>query len=183
MGRTGKVRRLPPELRALLHEMLDAGRTLDEIVAHLRTLGADVSRSGVGRYRQQVEKVSARLRESREMALALMERANAQAETGRGGEALLEMLTTLASDYMLRRMDDPDAEMEVSELRDLARMVRERAQAARATQDYAAKLRDEARREAEAALRAAVEKAAGETPGAQAAAVFERIQAIYRGEA
>ncbi|WP_443660820.1 phage protein Gp27 family protein, partial [Desulfovibrio sp.] len=113
MPRTSKVRRLPPELREQLHAMLDAGHTLEAITAHLKALGADVSRSGLGRYKQQVDKVAARLRESRAMAEAVMERMGAQAATGKSGAALIEMLTTLTSDYLLRRMDDPDAEIEV----------------------------------------------------------------------
>lgn len=184
MPRTSKVRRLPPELREQLHAMLDAGHTLEEITAHLKALGADVSRSGLGRYKQQVDKVAARLRESRAMAEAVVERMGAQAATGKSGAALIEMLTTLTSDYLLRRMDDPDAEIEVDELRALARTVKERAQAARATQDYDLKLREEARREAEEAMRKAVEKAAEESPAAAGPAeVFARIQAVYRGEA
>ena len=181
MPRTSKVRRLPPELREQLHAMLDAGHTLEEITAHLKALGADVSRSGLGRYKQQVDKVAARLRESRAMAEVVMERMGA---TGKSGAALIEMLTTLTSDYLLRRMDDPDAEIEVDELRALARTVKERAQAARATQDYDLKLREEARREAEEAMRKAVEKAAEESPAAASPAeVFARIQAVYRGGA
>ena len=183
MPRTSKVRRLPPELREQLHAMLDAGHTLEAITAHLKALGADVSRSGLGRYKQQVDKVAARLRESRAMAEAVMERMGAQAATGKSGAALIEMLTTLTSDYLLRRMDDPDAEIEVDELRALARTVKERAQAARATQDYDRILREEARREAEEAMRNAVEKAAEESPAAASPAeVFARIQAVYRGE-
>lgn len=116
--------------------MLDAGHTLDEISAHLKALGADVSRTGIWRYKQQVDKVAARLRESRAMADAIMERMGAEAATGRSGDALIQMLTTLTSDYMLRRLDNPDAELEIDELRSLARAVKERAQAARATQDY-----------------------------------------------
>ena len=188
MPRQGKVRRLPEVLRAQLHAMLDAGHTLDEISAHLQALGADVSRTGIWRYKQQVDKVAARLRESRAMADAIMERMGAEAATGRSGDALIQMLTTLTSDYMLRRLDDPDAEVEIDELRSLARAVKERAQAARATQDYMVKVREDARQEEERRMRAALEKAAQEAGSAEApqdmspAAVFERIQAIYRGE-
>lgn len=182
MGRTGKIRRLPPELREQLHAMLDAGHTLDEIATHLKSLGADVSRSGLGRYKQQVDKVAQRLRESRNMAEAVMERMGAQAATGKSGAALIEMLTTLTSDYLLRRLDDQD--VEVDELRALARAVKERAQAARATQDYEQKIREEARREAEESLKKAVDAAARE--GGRKATpeeIFRRVQAIYRGEA
>ena len=185
MGRTGKVRRLPPELREQLHAMLDAGHTLDEITAHLKSLGADVSRSGLGRYKQQVDKVAQRLRESRNMAEAVMERMGAQAATGKSGAALIEMLTTLTSDYLLRRLDDPDAEVEVDELRALARAVKERAQAARATQDYEQKIREDAQREAEKKMEKAVDAVTAAPGGVSLtpAEMRERLLAAYRGDA
>ena len=132
MARTSKIRRLPPELREQLHSMLDAGVPLEDITAHLKSMGADVSRSGLGRYKQQVDKVSARMRESRQMAEVLMDRMGADAATGKGGAALIQMLTTLTTDYMVRRIDAPDAEMDVDALRALSRAIKDRAQAARA---------------------------------------------------
>lgn len=185
MGRTGKIRRLPPELREQLHAMLDAGHTLDEITAHLKSLGADVSRSGLGRYKQQVDKVAQRLRESRNMADAIMDRMGADAATGKGGAALIQMLTTLTTDYMVRRLDEPDAEMEVEDLRALSRAIKERAQAARATQDYDVKLREAARREAEKKMEKAVD-AVTAAPGGIAltpSEMRERLLAAYRGDA
>ena len=143
MPRTSKIRRLPPELREQLHSMLDAGVPLEDITAHLKSMGADVSRSGLGRYKQQVDKVSARMRESRQMAEVLMDRMGADAATGKGGAALIQMLTTLTTDYMVRRIDAPDAEMDVDALRALSRAIKDRAQAARATQDYDIKLREQ----------------------------------------
>ena len=98
MTRTSKIRRLPPELREQLHSMLDAGVPLEEITAHLNNMGADVSRSGLGRYKQQVDKVAARMRESRQMAEVLMDRMGADAATGKGGAALIQMLTTLTTE-------------------------------------------------------------------------------------
>ena len=183
MGGASKVRRLPPELREQLHTMLDRGVPLSAITEHLKSLGADVSRSGLGRYKQQVDKVAERMRESRQMAEAVMEHLGAQAATGKGGAALVEMLTTLTNDYMLRRLDNPDAELEVDELRALARAVKERAQAARATQDYDQKLREAARREAAEALEKAVDKAAGEGNAITAEQAYARVRALYRGEA
>lgn len=76
-----------------------------------------------------------------------MERMGAQAATGKSGEALIQMLTTLTSDYLLRRLDDPDGEIEVEEIRALARVVKERAQAARLEQDFEAKVRERVQKE------------------------------------
>lgn len=183
MARTSKIRRLPPELREQLHSMLDAGVPLEEITAHLKSLGADVSRSGLGRYKQQIDKVSARMRESRQMAEAIMDRMGADAATGKGGAALIQMLTTLTTDYMVRRLDDPEAEMEVDDLRALSRAIKERAQAARATQDFDIKLREAARAEAEADMQKALDAAASQVDTASPEKIFERVRAIYRGEA
>ena len=125
-----------------------------------------------------------RLRDSRNMADAIMDRMGAQAATGKGGAALIQMLTTLTTDYMVRRLDEPDAEMEVEDLRAMSRAIKERAQAARATQDYDVKLREAARREAEEDLKKAVDAAAREGgPKATPEESFRRVQAIYRGEA
>ena len=183
MGRVSKIRRLPPVLREQLHMMLDAGHTLEEISEHLRNLGANVSRSSLGRYKQQVDKVAQRLRESRNMAEAVMERMGAQAATGKSGEALIQMLTTLTSDYLLRRLDDPDGEIEVEEIRALARVVKERAQAARLEQDFEARIREKARKEAEKKVEEATRKAAAESAGLTPEEALERMKAIYRGEA
>ena len=76
-----------------------------------------------------------------------MERMGAQAATGKSGEALIQMLTTLTSDYLLRRLDDPDGEIEVEEIRALARVVKERAQAARLEQDFEAKVWERVQKE------------------------------------
>ena len=184
MTRTSKIRRLPPELREQLHSMLDAGVPLEDITAHLKSMGADVSRSGLGRYKQQVDKVAARLRESRQMAEAIMDRMGADAATGKGGAALIQMLTTLTTDYMVRRIDAPDAEMDVDALRALSRAIKDRAQAARATQDYDIKLREAARAEAEAKVLKAVDAVTSETGSTLLTPeqMRERLLAAYRGE-
>ena len=72
MPRASSVRRLPPELREQIGALLDQGRTLDEITMHLNQLGAEVSRSALGRYKQHLDKVGEKLRRSREVAEALI---------------------------------------------------------------------------------------------------------------
>lgn len=72
MPRKSTVRRLPPELREQIGALLEQGRTLSEITAHLNQLGAEVSRSALGRYKQHLDKVGEKLRRSREVAEALV---------------------------------------------------------------------------------------------------------------
>ena len=145
MPRKSKVRRLPPELRDQLHAMLDEGRTIDEITAHLKTLGADVSRSGVGRYAQQVEKVAARMRQGKEISAMLAARLGEGVDESRVGRALVQAISVMTQEYVLKRMDDPDAEMDISELRELARLARDAGVAARANQHHELKTREAAR--------------------------------------
>lgn len=64
------VRRLPAELRDQVNVMLADGVTVTEIADKLRELGADVSRSSVGRYRLQWQDTMGRLAEVREFAEA-----------------------------------------------------------------------------------------------------------------
>lgn len=72
MPERSSVRRLPDELRSEVDRLLTDGRyTLDQIVAHVRKLGADVSRSALGRYSQQIDQVVEDMRLTREMAQAV----------------------------------------------------------------------------------------------------------------
>lgn len=81
MAGKSKVLRLPPELREQIGALVAQGRTLDEITAHLRTLGADVSRSALGRYKQSLDKVGEKLRRSREVAEALVQKLGSAPES------------------------------------------------------------------------------------------------------
>jgi hypothetical protein len=74
LGRPSKIDRLDPALRAEIAAARERGCTIDEIVAKLRELGADLSRSGVGRHVQELDRLGEMLRESRAVAEALVTR-------------------------------------------------------------------------------------------------------------
>lgn len=185
MPRRSSVRALPPEILEEVNSLLTSGRaTLDEIVAHLRSLGVEsVSRSALGRHKRQLDQVLERLRESREMADAIVSRLGPDAVEGKQGRALVQLVTALTGDYMMRRLDDPEAEVEAKELMALARAVKDASQAARTSQDFELKIREEARREAEKKLDDATARAAAESVGLTPEQALERVRAIYRGEA
>lgn len=72
MPRLAKIDRMPREIREEIGRLREAGRTLDEILAALRALEAPgISRSGLGRYVQKLDRMGERLRRSRQMAEAL----------------------------------------------------------------------------------------------------------------
>lgn len=184
MPRTSSVKRLPPEILDEVNKLLTSGATLDGIVAHLRTMGvADVSRSALARHKKRLDQVLARLRQSREMADAIVSRLGPDAVEGKQGRALVQLVSALAGDYMMRRLDDPDAEMEAGEIMALARAVKDASQASRYSQDFELKIREAARREAEKKLDEATARAASESAGLTPEQALERVRAIYRGEA
>ena len=71
MPRPSSIDRLPGEIREAIGRLRQDGRTIDEILAKLRELDVDVSRSALGRHVQVLDKLGDRLRKSRALAEGL----------------------------------------------------------------------------------------------------------------
>ena len=74
MGRPSTIDRLPESIREQIAELRRGGRTIAEISAHLARLGHPVSSSTLGRHTQRIDAIGERIRESRAMAEAVIER-------------------------------------------------------------------------------------------------------------
>lgn len=74
MPRKSTIKRLPPAVRERIGALLEQGRTLDEILEALAGLDVQVSRSALHRYKQHIDKVGERIRRSRAVAEALVQR-------------------------------------------------------------------------------------------------------------
>ncbi|HJH14177.1 MAG TPA: DUF3486 family protein [Bilophila wadsworthia] len=109
MSGVSKIRQLPKELRDLVNDMLDKGRTVTEIAEALKAAGADVSRGSVGRYRLDWQEGMRDLREVREFAEASVRsladmpesktaRLNAQLLEGALFKAMMSLRATFESD-------------------------------------------------------------------------------------
>lgn len=187
MGRKSSLRRLPPEILQEVNRLLSEGRaTLAEILEHLRGMGVEtVSLSALGRHKQQVDKVLERLRQTREFAETITQKLGPEAVEGKQGRALVQLLSALAGDYMMRRLNEPDGDTEAKEIMALARAVKDASQASRYSQDFELKLKEQVEKEVVAKLEAAARRAEsedGETRGS-AQEAFARVLAIYKGEA
>ncbi|MEG2140818.1 MAG: phage protein Gp27 family protein [Bilophila sp.] len=163
MGRKSSLKKLPPEIYNEINRLLSEGRvTLDAIVEHLRTLGVDaVSRSALGRQKQKIDKVLERLRQSREVADAIAQKLGPEAVEGKQGRALVQLLSALAGEYMMRRLDDPEGEADAKEIMALARAVKDASQASRYSQDFEMNLRVQLEKEMKAKMDKAVEQVTG----------------------
>ena len=182
MARVSTLRRLPPEILREINRLLSGGQhTLDEIVAYLRGMGVDsVSRSALGRQKQKLEKVAARLRQNREAMEALTREFGASFAEGEQGRRLVEILRSIAYDVMAAKISDED--VDPRQVMALGRALKDMAQAARLDQDFEEKVAERIRREAERRLDAAAERAAAESDGLTPQEALERVKAIYRGE-
>ena len=73
-NRPSSIDVLKDEVKTAIGRLRIQGRTIDEILAHLKTLDVDVSRSALGRHVKTLAEVSERLKMSRDMATALATR-------------------------------------------------------------------------------------------------------------
>ncbi|WP_029890942.1 DUF3486 family protein [Polycyclovorans algicola] len=104
------IAKLDPGIRAELDRLLKDDRyTIDQVTAHLRDLGAQVSRSAVGRYHQRFEEIGKRMRESREVAKVWADRLGNEPQ-GDIGKLVMELLRTMAFDATLELQDARDEE-------------------------------------------------------------------------
>lgn len=160
MGRKSSLRSLPPELFEEVNRLLSEGRaTLDEILEHLRGMGVDsVSRSALGRQKQRIDKVAAKLRQSREITASLVQELGANSTEGEQGRLLVETLRGMIYDHLEARivegeLGDPKSFMA------LARTLKDMAQANRLDQDFEAKIRERVQKETVRAVEDATREA------------------------
>lgn len=168
MPRKSTIRRLPPDIRDRIGALLDEGRTLDEIREHLAKLGADISRSALGRYKQHIDKVSERIRRSREVAEALVRNLGDEPEskTARLNIELLHgVLTDMLSQIPESSEDGENAEGQgtLLSLNPMGAMLFAKAldhlaKAKRNDAELVSKLKEQARKEAAEAVDAVAKK-------------------------
>lgn len=101
MARPSSISRLPPEIRAEIGRLRDAGRTIDEILAHLRAMDVAVSRSALGRHVKGMERLGEQLRRSRAVAEGLV-RQLGDAPESRTARLNIELLHTAILDLFMR---------------------------------------------------------------------------------
>lgn len=192
MARTSTVKKQKPEVRETIGSLHREGKTLDEILAALEdTYGVKLSRSALHRHVKGLEKVLARMERSRHIAEAAVKAFGHEPES-KVARVGIELVHSAIVDIMSAGDADVDPDKEDGGARTpmdamlLAKALEHLTKASRHDADLIAKIREQARKEAEvkmeAAAKTALAEAAGDSP-LTAAAVFRRIQAIYRGEA
>ena len=119
MSKRSKIQKLPKPVVAAINKLLDDGQTLEQIVGQLRDeFSVEVSRSGLGRYKQNLDNVRSSIRDAREMANAIGR--EVQGDAGKLVQVLSESVGALIlkSNLQLMKGDDdtPISTKQISEL-------------------------------------------------------------------
>jgi hypothetical protein len=162
MTRPSSIDRLEAPLREEIGRLrIDKGYTIDQILAHLKTMEVVVSRSAMGRHIQKLETIGARLKESRAVAEALVQRFGEKTDD-KLARLNVEMMHGIVMD-VISKADEAGtgALLDPEQVMFMARALRELAAASKTDTDRmmnAAKLK--ASQETAAKAAAAVETAA-----------------------
>ena len=146
MARPSSIDRLPPELRELIGDLRERGITIDEILAKLGELGAEVSRSALGRHVKELDQLGERIRRSREIANALAKRLG-DAPESRQAQVNIELMHTVVMD-LLTPDEEGKVSMDAEQVMLLSRSLQALTSASKSDADLVLKIRQEAAKQA-----------------------------------
>ena len=154
--RPSSIDRLPEEIRAEVGRLRLQGRTIDEILQHLKTLDVEVSRSALGRHLKGLATLRERMRHSREMATALVTQFGDQPDN-QLQRLNLELMHGVILQTITAAGEDEDGEPKPvtfcpEDARFLADALAKLASAEKTNADRTLKLKAEAAKEAAAAV-------------------------------
>lgn len=167
MPRQSTVRRLDPEIREKIGALLDQGHTLDEIKAALDELGASVSRSALGRYKKRLDKVGEKLRQTREVANALVAKFGSAPES-KSLRLNVELVHGLLTELAVNASEEEEGEetkgkgitLSAQDAMWLSKALDHLARASKADADLITKIREQTRRELETEVASRIDEAA-----------------------
>jgi hypothetical protein len=146
------IKLLSKELRTLIADLHEQGITLDQILEKLRELGvAHVSRSALGRYTIDLDKVGDRLRRSREVADVLMKRLGDGPES-RTAQLNLELMHSVIFDLTAGGEDGEGIKLDPEQAMFLGRALKDLATAQKTQAEFILKVRAETAKEAAATV-------------------------------
>jgi hypothetical protein len=155
-NRPSSIDVLPDEVKAAIGKLRLQGRTIDDILAHLHALDLEVSRSSLGRHVKKLAIIGERMKHSRDMATALVDRFGEEPDN-RLARLNLEMMHALVLDVMTAQSTDEDGEpvpvtLDAEQVMFLSRSLQSLASAQKTDQDRTLKMRQEIAKEAAKAV-------------------------------
>ena len=142
MAARSSIDQLPAEIRDAVHEAIRDGAFIDDIVARIRELGGDASRSAVGRYVKKANDLVRRQRDADRVAEIWVRELGERPE-GRTGRLAIETLRTLAM-HAAVDLGDREGEIDPEEIGTLALALRRIESAGKLSADRELAIRREA---------------------------------------
>lgn len=167
---------LPEPIREEIARLRRANKTIDAIVAHLKGMDVEVSRSAVGRHVKSLAEIGDSLRKSQAMAQFVVEKFGQESDD-RVGRASIALLQGAILELLTERPLGEDGEpvtLSAGEAKELSLSIQRLISASSADADRQLKLKREAREEMAREAASAVEKVAKREGGLTA----ETVQAI-----
>ena len=156
MARPSSIDRLEPEVRETIGRLREQGRTIDEILVHLRTLDVDVSRSALGRHTQDLDRIAERMRYSRSIAEGLEK----QFGEDEGAGKVMRLNISFLEEMMFEVLTKADVELTGADVKRFASGMLDLARARKIDTDREIKVKNEVAGKVEAIEKEAL--AAGE---------------------
>jgi|GEM_PF-533546 len=144
------IDRLDPSLQKAIGDLRRRGRTVTEIHEHLQQLGAEVSRSAVGRHVKSMAEIGEEMRRAEHTARFLVEEFGEETDE-RVSRANMRILQGAILRLQTERPVDDEGlpvEMDAGEAKTLSLVLQRLVSAQRMDADRAVKVRAEGRREA-----------------------------------
>ncbi|CAM5787483.1 phage protein Gp27 family protein [Ottowia pentelensis] len=159
MGRRSTVAALPRELVEACNGLIRDGHTIEEILAALQGMGAQVSRSAVGRYVKSARESMEKYRQAQEVAKVWVDKLEAE-PSGDVGRLLPEMLRVVAF-QTLTTMGESEEHVGAMDVMLLAKALKDIAGTQKVSIDTELQLRrvrEQTQAKADAAARAAAQE-------------------------
>lgn len=145
--------------RKALDRLIATGKmSLNGLLVWLGERGYDISRSALHRHVKKVEKMGAKLRQSRAMTEALVKDLGPDITEGKQGRLLVEVLRSLVFDHLSKQVEGAGDDASAGDFFFLAKALKEMASASKIDLDRELKIRADAENKATAAAAARVEE-------------------------
>ncbi len=162
MAGRSTIDQLPDTIRIAVLAALERGGTIDEIVALIRGMGADASRSAVGRYTKNFAELAKQTRDMRNVAEAFgREFGTADDQQGR---MMIQLMTSITTRALMPHMNgEAEEDLTSLELSRLAKAVKDATSASKIDIERERAIREEEARRTREAAAASAETAARAT--------------------
>ena len=138
------IARLPPAIKDAVDAAVREGRaSTDDIVALIKNLGGEASRSAVGRYRFNQDRIFAAQRQASELSKIWIDRFGREPD-GDVGRLISEMLKTVVFEHLAEGVGGEQTEFDPGQISKLANAIHKLAGADKLTADRVLKVRREA---------------------------------------